>query len=67
MNAQTIGAFAHRLPAADMEPHVIAAWRALDRLALAEPHEILPHLPALLECRAKLERAIATNTPAGEE
>ena len=53
------GAFTHKLPAPDYEPQVSQAWRSIDKLSLAEPQDIAPHLLGLIEIKEKLELAIA--------
>lgn len=43
----------------DLEPAVTAAWRAIDKLSLAEPAELAPHYLPLIEIKEKLDLAIA--------
>lgn len=57
MNA--IGAFAHLVPARDLEADAFKLWRLADTFANAEAHEVQPHMTALIEARDNLNRVIA--------
>jgi len=54
----TVGLYADRLPARDVESEAVKAWRAVDMLSTSSPHQLRHNLTALIEMRELLDRMI---------